>query len=302
MSTPMASTRQQSSHDTAAVAPYASGNNPGGLPVWPTQPSRLRAIKNVTGMLILAVLVLGAGAARAESSTGCTKGAPCRQAIEQGYKTCLMKTRQKWRAIRDMCRKAAKAKDPKSCLQAIQSGYQTSLRSFDLPSASVPLRVRVVTTMSQDPNDSIADPIDVGPVQIGPVTVTTGRSECPDGRPCSVDADCAPDTCSAEAGIAHVTVPGDSNYVISLQDPLVTGQMPADRVGFVNFYPSSGSAPNRRCAPTDGQGDVTVTFLSSDANPAADVDYTAGIRIVPIDAPTDMQNPEQDCTTAASCR
>ena|SRR2546427_164226 len=83
-------------------------------------------MKAITGILALAGLVLGAGLTSAETPGGCTKGTICRQLIENGYKTCQMNARDKWKGILAQCKAAKRAKNTTACLQAIQNGYHTT--------------------------------------------------------------------------------------------------------------------------------------------------------------------------------
>jgi len=120
MSTPMG----QSNHETAAVARYASGRTA----------TRLLAMKNMTGTLALAVLLLGAGVTPALAD--CKKGTICWQLIHDQYGFCLAGARQKWRAILDFCKQAKKAKNPAACRAAIRAGLKTSVVKAELSEAS----------------------------------------------------------------------------------------------------------------------------------------------------------------------
>jgi hypothetical protein len=83
-------------------------------------------MKNITGAVALTVLVVGAGLVPTEASGDCKRGTVCRQLIEDGYKDCLRTIRDKWRGIRDQCKRAKAAHDPASCVQAIRDGYQAT--------------------------------------------------------------------------------------------------------------------------------------------------------------------------------
>jgi hypothetical protein len=124
-------------------------------------------MKNVTGMLALAVLVLAVSATPGRTANPCRKGTICAQAILKGYKTCLTAARTKWRGIRAVCRNAAKTKNPALCQQAIQAGYPTS----------------------------VADAATATPCPAPPAS-------CPDGQYCNVEPGgnvCLPSLCSSDA-------------------------------------------------------------------------------------------------------
>jgi hypothetical protein len=126
------------------------------------------------------------------------------------------------------------------------------------------IRVKVVTTQSEDPNDEIGEPLSDVHVLIGSTDVAIGGENVA--------------RTTVAPGTYVVKYPSDNG--LNAEDGT-----PLDRVGFVNVHVTKESGPGTRCAPTSQEGDVTVTFDPSAANPEAESEYEIGIRIVPFDAP-----------------
>jgi hypothetical protein len=79
-------------------------------------------VKTVMGALALAGLLSGASTSLAD----CKQGTICRKLIQNGFKTCQKNIQNKWRAIRNVCKAAKRAKNSALCLRAIAIGFQTA--------------------------------------------------------------------------------------------------------------------------------------------------------------------------------
>jgi hypothetical protein len=123
----------------------------------------------------------------------------------------------------------------------------------------------VITTSSQDPNDTLADPLFDVDVMIGAST-----AHVPD------DDDVARTTVSA--GVQVVKYPKSNGLDAADGTHLF-------RVGSINVHVTKDGGSGKRCAPLSQEGDLPVSFDPSASNPSAQSEYEVGIRIVPFDAP-----------------
>jgi hypothetical protein len=126
-----------------------------------------------------------------------------------------------------------------------------------------PVRVKVITTVSQSPNDFIADPLFDVHVLIGGTRVEIPSND-----------DVARTTVSP--GTYVIKFPKDNG----LDDP---DGGPLFRVGFVGVHPTDDRSPMKTCKPTDQEGDVAAA-LNTTGDPNSQSDYEVGVRIVPFAA------------------
>jgi hypothetical protein len=134
------------------------------------------------------------------------------------------------------------------------------------------VRVKVITTASNDPNDPIAQPIYKVDVLIGGTVAHIPEND----------------------DIARVIVPPGGSVV---KFPIANGLddkegKPVFKVGSVNVNETKGSVPLKRCAPLSQEGDVPVNFDPASFNPNALSEYEIGVRIVPFDA-SPLKNPDK---------
>jgi hypothetical protein len=131
--------------------------------------------------------------------------------------------------------------------------------------AGLAVRIKVITTISDDPNETIAAPLSNLDVMIGSSTVhipadgDVGRTTVSSGVPQIVKV---PKSQLDDAAGNHVY-----------------------RVGSVNVHVTKEAGSGKRCAPLSQEGDLPVTFSASASNPSAQSEYEVGIRIVPFLAP-----------------
>lgn len=130
---------------------------------------------------------------------------------------------------------------------------------------SATLRIKVITTSSQDPNDTLADPLFDVDVLIGSSTAHV-----------PADDDVARTTVSA--GVQVVKFPRSNG----LDAPDGTHLY---KVGSINVHVTKEGSSGKRCAPRSQEGDLPVKLEASASNPTALSEYEIGIRIVPFDAP-----------------
>lgn len=133
------------------------------------------------------------------------------------------------------------------------------------------IRVKVVTTISGDPNDPLADPLLNVDVLIGGTV-----AHIPDND-----------------DLARVTVPAGGSVVKFPKSSGLDDMMgkPIFKVGSVNVSETKGNIPSKRCAPLSQEGDVPVIFDPASFNPNALSEYEIGVRIVPFDAGP-LKNPD----------
>jgi hypothetical protein len=127
------------------------------------------------------------------------------------------------------------------------------------------LRIKVITTSSDDPNEPIATPLDGAVVLIGPSVAAAPPND----------------------DVGRTTVPPGTHVV---KYPKANGLDDAAgnhlfKVGSINVSPTNGSSPGKRCAPVSQEGDLPVKFNPLAPNPDSQSDYEVGIRIVRFDAP-----------------
>ena len=133
------------------------------------------------------------------------------------------------------------------------------------PTPTDQIRVKVIMTYSNDPNDVIADSLYNVHLLIGSTDAVIGEDD----------------------NIARVTVaPG--TYTIKF--PKDNGLDDENgnhlyRVGSVNVHVTKNGDSGIRCAPNSQEGDVVATFDASASNPDALSEYEVAPRIVPYDAP-----------------
>jgi hypothetical protein len=137
--------------------------------------------------------------------------------------------------------------------------------SCPIPPPPDEIRVKVIMTYSEDPNDVIASRLYNVHLLIGSTDAVIGD----------------------EDNIARVTVaPG--TYVIKFpQDNGLDDENGNHlyRVGSVNVHVTKNGDSGTRCAPNSQEGDVVWTFDTSASNPDALSEYEVAPRIVPYDAP-----------------
>ena len=131
------------------------------------------------------------------------------------------------------------------------------------------LRIKVITTFSQDPNDFLADALFNVHVLVGSTDAVIGSND-----------DTARITVSPGSYI--VKFPKDNGLDSSTGEHLY-------RVGSVNLHVTKDAGSGVRCAPNSQEGDVRATFDVSAANPDSQSEYEVALRIVPFDAPA-VQN------------
>jgi hypothetical protein len=143
-----------------------------------------------------------------------------------------------------------------------------SLSACVTPPGSI--RVKVITTTSQDPNDQFADPL-------YNVHVTIGGTKfvIPDND------DIARGTVGP--GSLIIKYPKDNG----LDDPDTHEHL--YRVGSINVHATKTDGSGDRCNPVDQEGDVPYTFDPAAYAPDSLSDYEVALRIVPFDAPA-LQN------------
>jgi hypothetical protein len=133
------------------------------------------------------------------------------------------------------------------------------------PTPTEEIRVKVIMTYSEDPNDLIASSLYNVHVLIGSTDAVIGDDD----------------------NIARVVVAPGTHVIKFPKDNGLDDENGAHqyRVGSVNVHVTKNGDSGIRCAPNSQEGDVVTTFDPSAANPGALSEYEVALRIVPYDAP-----------------
>lgn len=173
--------------------------------------------------------------------------------------------------------------------------------------AATTLRVKIVTTYSDDPNDAFSQRVSLIQVKIDAVVGITGDGEdtpkCVGGtnfrQPCGASEDCPGGVCHGNPGsnnadgdfeddgfgIARVKVQ-DGFHAISIPtSELVDFDGNKYRVGSV-FVTETNDGVTQRCEPIGTEGNVGYVFEDLGHNDGSGSEYEVAIRIVPLKAPT----------------
>ena len=131
----------------------------------------------ILGMLVLFLLVPAPG------QSDCSKGTPCRDALNAGFKHCNASARARWRAVGAACKKALKEKNPGACRAAIRNA-----RDSETPT---------VITGAEKASTLLTCPVDqpeCGPGCCPPGFPTCGHENfcCPTGYPVDCETFCCP--------------------------------------------------------------------------------------------------------------
>jgi hypothetical protein len=137
--------------------------------------------------------------------------------------------------------------------------------SCPIPPPTGEIRVKVIMTYSEDPNDNIASRLYNVHLLIGGVDAVIGEDD----------------------NVARIVVPPGRHVIKFPKDNGLDDEQGNHlyRVGSINIGPTNGSAPSVRCAPNSQEGDIVWTFDTSVSNPDGQSDYEVAPRIVPFEAP-----------------
>jgi len=185
-------------------------------------------------------------------------------------------------------------------------GFLVAGHAFAIaPALAAPVRVKVVTVYSDDPNDPSATRVGAIKVKIGPVTVTTGDGtdelKCLGGANfrlgCFEAADCPGGVCGNPGdndgngtdeegnGLARTEIPSGTHAVSIPTADLLDELGNKYRVGSIRIE-ETVTAIGQLCKPNaKPEGNVGFQF-NDDVDHSSASDYTVAIRIVPLAAPT----------------
>src|SRR6185503_6456893 len=122
----------------------------------------------VLGIFVLCLLVPASG------QSDCSKGTPCREALNAGFKHCNASARARWRAVAAICKQALKDKNPGGCRAAIRNA-----RDLETPEV-IAGSGKALTSL-----DCPEDQPECGPGCCPPGFPTCGHTNfcCPEGYP-----------------------------------------------------------------------------------------------------------------------
>ena len=172
--------------------------------------------------------------------------------------------------------------------------------------AASTLRIKIVTTYSDDPNDPLAQAVSLIQVKIDDVVGITGDGEdspkCVGGgnfrQPCGPSAPCPGGSCHGNPGsngfdgdfdddgfgLARIEIQSGFHAISIPTSELVDFDGNTYRVGSV-FVSETNDGITQRCEPIGTEGNVGYIFEDLPRNDGSGSEYEVGIRIVPLNAP-----------------